>query len=160
MGYRSDVRITMSKNGYKKFKKYVDEHIEDYIKKYVLPETLPFEFNESFHLLNYLNVKEGIENGKEVYFGWNDIKWYQESDEGVAAIEYGLEKLDEEGYGYAFSRIGEYYDDIETRYFEGTKKDNVGYIQMPFINRSFDDKEVINRIKNVNSKEKNREMER
>jgi len=31
---------------------------------------------------------------------------------------------------------------------------------MPFMNRYFDDEEVINRIKNVNSKENNREMER
>ena len=30
MGYRSDVRIIMSKNAYKEFEKYVKEHINNY----------------------------------------------------------------------------------------------------------------------------------
>ena len=161
MSDRSDIRIAMSKNGYIKFKKYIEEHIEDYREKYILSgEPLPFELNDDFNLLKRLDVNEGLKNGVEVYLGWNDIEWYPEGREEVAAIEYGLKRLENEDYGYAFSRIGDYYDDIETRYFESTKKDAIGYIQMPFMNRYFDDEMVINRIKDVNEKAKIKNLER
>ena len=52
MGYRSDVRIVMSKNAYKEFKKQVNKHIDNYKKNHVLKGSITDESGYDFNLLN------------------------------------------------------------------------------------------------------------
>ena len=127
MGYRSDVRIIVSKKGYKELKKFVDEDA----KKYATPD---YDHN----LLNNLDVK--IENDHEVLIGWNYIKWYQPNADwyqDVGCIERGLDHLNELGYSTHFARIGEDYGDIDE--FNNECWLDEYELDYPYIVRCFDD---------------------
>lgn len=127
MGYRSDVRIMVSKKGYKELKKFVDEDA----KKYATPD---YDHN----LLENLDVK--IENEYEVLIGWDCIKWYSPMKDwyqDVGCIERGLTYINELGYSYHFSRIGEDYSDIEELNVEGELDEYE--LDYPDIIRTFND---------------------
>ena len=140
MGYRSDIRIIVSKNGYKKLKKYVEEHIEKYKIKEIKSDSIAASFNYDYDLLNRLDVSKASADGNQIYIGWNDLKWYDGYEE-VDAIMDSLAKLEENGYGYRYSRIGESLDDIEECEADNTEKDGVKYLDYPCISRYFEDEE-------------------
>lgn len=125
MGYRSDVRIVTSKEGFKK----LEEFVENYLKEKQVDI-------EEYNLLNSLDIKS---QGKgQCYFGWDSIKWYEFSDfEEIDAIVAGLQYLKEEGYSYRFTSIGEELDDIEENSYDGDKDDID--LEYPSIIRQFDD---------------------
>lgn len=136
MGYRSDVRIITSKKGYKELKEYVDNRAKECVK---VRESKEYDWN----LLNRLNVKK--ENNFEVLIGWNNIKWYTNWDEyyeDVTIIEQGLDYINELGYGFRFSRIGEDYTDIEEICQDGTLEDEDA-LDYVYITRMFDDDEFL-----------------
>lgn len=140
MGYRSDVRIVVSRNGYKKFKKYVEEHIEKY-KNRIAPDSISAISNYDYNLLNSLDVSKISPDKKEVYFGWDSLKWY-DGYEDVDAIMDSLNRLAENGYGYGYTRIGESSDDIEELHSECSSKDGIDYIYVPSIATYFTDDDV------------------
>jgi len=104
MGYRSDVRIRTTKEGYEVMKKFV----ENYIKEKELKGT---DWNLLEHVIK--TEMEGI-----ITLDWNYIKWYEGIDgyEDVNAIMKSLDILDEKGIDYQYMRIGEEYDDIDERW--------------------------------------------
>lgn len=127
MGYRSDVRIIMSKKAYEEFKEYVRKDALNYA-------TPDYDHN----LLNHLDLDTS--NELEVLIGWNYIKWYSPMNEwyqDVGCIERGLEYINELGYSYHFARIGEDYDDIEEINMEGEIDEYE--LDYPQILRCFDD---------------------
>lgn len=139
MGYRSDVRIMTTKDGYKELRKYINEYLKDNnISK-----------DKCFNILNSPDIK--LQNNKEICIGWNDIKWYWYPD--IDAIDYGLDKLKENNYSYRFSRIGESLDDIEERYFTSEKNKKEEDLDFPSVERYFDD----NYLKEIMDKNKNKE---
>lgn len=103
MGYRSDVRIKLTKEDFEKLEK-------DFIEKFG---------NNS--LFDYIDVKgyrkdyvynEDKDNWDEidaVYFGWNCVKWYEYDYEDVKFIMSFIKS----GIPYAYSRIGEDMGDVE-----------------------------------------------
>ena len=137
MGYRSDVRVIVSRNGYKKLKNYVEEHINKY-KSTLSPNSISLTRDYDYNLLNNLDVSKASSDGKQIYLGWNYLKWYDGYEE-VDAIMDSLNKLEENGYGYRYSRIGENYDDIEELEADNTTKDGVEYLDYPNISRGFED---------------------
>lgn len=154
MGYRSDVRIAMSKNGFEQFKKNVQEHINEYKNK--LPDEAIAK-NFSYDLLNNLDINSELDDksSNQVYFGWNDVKWY-DGYEDVDAIMDSLNKLEEQGFGYNYARIGEQYDDIEELFVSSTDKDNVDYIESIGIERYFNDDNYINNYNKINEQKSNK----
>lgn len=143
MGYRSDVRIIMSKNGFEQFKKNIQEHVNKY--KSNLPENA---ISRDFHydMLKDLDISSNLDDmDEQVYLGWNYVKWYDGYEE-VDAIMDSLDKLEEQGFGYNFARIGEEYSDIEKRYVDATDKDGVDYIESIDIERGFNDDYMLSRI--------------
>ncbi len=157
MGYRSDVRITMSKNAYEKFKKYVNEHITNY-KNNLIKGTISSEMNYDYNLLNHTDIKE--ENKyNQVLLGWNYIKWYDDYEE-VNAIMDSLYKLEENDYGYSYMRIGEDLEDIEELYSDATKNDGIKYLIQPSYLRCFDDEDTIKFFELERSKGKENDIER
>ena len=66
-----------------------------------------------------------------------------------------LNKLEDNDYGFCFSRIGESYDDIEEIYCDVTKKDNIKYQDYPNISRCFEDDNFIE-YKKVHNNDKER----
>ena len=67
MGYRSDIRIVTTKDGFEKLKEFVKKYLEE--KKLDIKE---------YNLLEELDTKA---DGKEqCYFGWNGLKWYSSSN--------------------------------------------------------------------------------
>ena len=96
MGYRSDVRIVTSKKGFKELTKFVNDYMKD---------------KNEYNLLD--NIQHKTDNKYSCYFGWDYVKWYQESYDGVIAIMKGLEHLKDNNYSYRYSRIGEDYDDYD-----------------------------------------------
>ena len=158
MGYRSDVRIVMSKNGFKEFKKQVKNHIRNYKRRNIVKGSVSDEYNSVYNLLDNVDIsKEYVDDKNKIYFGWDYLKWYDGYEE-VDAIMDSLSKLEDKGYGYSFARLGESQSDYEELYANPTFKDNINYLDMPPLIREFDDnygfKEIdLSKIKASNEKE-------
>lgn len=134
MGYRSDVRIITSKKGFKELNKYVKNYLS--------------KIKESdYNLMDDLYFK--VENKYSCYFGWNWVKWYENSYPSVDAVMSGLQHLREKDLSFRYSRIGEDYDDYESDYHESEKEEEQD-LDYPSMLREFDDDYVID-IMNKNS---------
>ena len=131
MGYTSDVRIVTSKKGFKELKKYVDNYLKD---------------KNEYNLLD--NIQYKTDNKYSCYFGWDYVKWYEESYDSVIAIMDGLDHLRENNYSYRYSRIGENYDDYDEHYFESEIEDEQD-LEFPSLIRAFDDYYVISNMINA-----------
>ena len=131
MGYRSDVRIMISKKGYDELKKYTDNYL--------------FEKNWGYgNLLNEFDVR--AVNNDTVYLGWNDIKWYDYEDyEDVNAIVYGLKHLEENDYSYRFARLGEDYDDYEENIMIAILKRKL--FRISICSKKFEDEYIMDLLK-------------
>lgn len=142
MGYRSDIRIITSKDGFEKLKEFIKEYLKDN--------------KEDYNLLEECDIKE--EGKEQCYFGWNYVKWYEHSYPEVIAIMEGLNHLGENEYSYRYMRIGESYDDIEEQSYDGKKDENI-YLEYPNMLREFDDNYIIESIKEnqIENDEKNKE---
>lgn len=142
MGYRSDIRIITSKDGFERLKEFIKEYLKDN--------------KEDYNLLEECDIKE--EGKEQCYFGWNYVKWYEHSYPEVIAIMEGLNHLGENEYSYRYMRIGESYDDIEEQFYDGKKDENI-YLEYPNMLREFDDNYIIESIKEnqIENDEKNKE---
>lgn len=132
MGYRSDVRITVSNNGYKRLNNYVN----DYLNKNPQSE-------DNFNLLTDPDIFK--QSKQSTYLGWNYVKWYEDSFKDVDSIMYGLNKLKEDNLSFRFSRIGEDYTDYEEEIFDSDNKDEP-YLEYPSVVREFDDDYVYEQL--------------
>ena len=131
MGYKSDVRIITTKKGFDKLKKYIDEVIQ---------------LNEKTYT-NLLDECIILGETKELkYFGWNDIKWYEDDYGPVKAVMDGLHHLRDYDFSYRYSRFGENYDDYNEFNYNSYKREK---FEMPYIclKRNYDDELVLNNIK-------------
>ena len=108
MWYRSDVRIAVSKKGYKEMLKY----IEEFAKRKDLDK------DDVIDLLNCTDIS--CENKYQKYFGWDGIKWYDGFPDIDAIIE-ALSHIENEGYSYNFTRIGEEFTYIDEHVCDGIK---------------------------------------
>lgn len=144
MGYRSDIRIVTSKDGFEKLKEFVKNYLEE--KKVDTKE---------YNLLEELEVK--LEGKNQIYFGWNYLKWY-DGYVDVDAIMEGIDYLEENEYSYRYMIIGESYDDCEERSYDGDK-DKETYLEYPSMIREFDDDYIKNILedKQINIPEQNKE---
>lgn len=142
MGYRSDIRIITSKDGFERLKEFIKEYLKDN--------------KEDYNLLEECDIKE--EGKEQCYFGWNYVKWYEHDYPEVIAIMEGLNHLGENEYSYRYMRIGESYDDIEEQSYDGEKDENI-YLEYPNMLREFDDNYIIESIKEnqIENDEKNKE---
>lgn len=142
MGYRSDIRIITSKDGFERLKEFIKEYLKDN--------------KEDYNLLEECDIKE--EGKEQCYFGWNYVKWYEHDYPEVIAIMEGLNHLEENEYSYRYMRIGESYDDIEEQSYDGEKDENI-YLEYPNMLREFDDNYIIESIKEnqIENEEKNKE---
>lgn len=122
MGYRSNVRITVSKDGFKKLRELVRDSAARSGRDWNLIDT-------------YSTV---LANNDQMRVCINDVKWYTGCPgyEDVNDVEDALRELRTLGYGYHFARIGENYTDIEEEYYEGEEDT---YIDWAYIIREFDD---------------------
>ena len=125
MGYRSDVRIVTTRDGFEKLKDFNNKYLKEKDWKYG-------------SLIDSLDVFEKSKNA--CYMGWNNIKWYDgyKEYEDVNAIMEGLDYLKKQDYSYRFARIGEEYTDIDSEYYDSINKDGQD-LEFPYIDRSFDD---------------------
>ena len=105
MGYYSDVRMIMSKDGFDHFNDLVAECEKE---AHCEPCTM-----------NHLSIYDMSSNGL-VYFGWDFIKWYPGMGD-IGALEAALKRLAKDEYSYRFARLGEEIGDLETDYFDGYK---------------------------------------
>jgi hypothetical protein len=137
MGYRSDVRIITSKKGFKELEKYVTKYLKG---------------NDDYNLLHQLDIDNS--NDYERYFGWNSVKWYENSDgfEDVDAVMNGLQDLEEKDLSYRYARIGESYDDYEEKSYESDneKEQDLDY---PYMNREFADEDLAQQLKRAQDKD-------
>jgi len=125
MGYRSQVKIVVSKEGFRELKDYVEKESVKFIKP------------ESDYDYNLLKHTDQIRfDGDQVVISWDDIKWYENCYDDVDTIMHGLEHLDSEGYSYRFYRVGEDCDDIEETCIDGELDQDLEYL---YICRYIDD---------------------
>lgn len=142
MSYISDVRIVISRKGYNEFKKYIQEY---YKEKDVSKE-------HQFDLLNHTDVMEI--NRYQVYFGWNNIKWYGYPD--ISAINNGLAKLQKNDFSYRFARLGEHNDDYEEYFYESSREKEQD-LDFPSMERYFNDSSIIDSMKEIKKREESRD---
>ena len=83
MGYRSDVRIALSIDGFNELSRYVHDYFKNSNK------------NIQYNLLEHMDICHKSKNS--IYFGWNDIKWYEYEPE-ISSIMLGLEHLKKDEY--------------------------------------------------------------
>lgn len=104
MGYRSDVRIRTTKEGYEVMKNFV----EKYIKENVSEDAQGLDWN-------LLNSAEITETGNSITLDWENIKWYNGIDgyQDVDAIMKSLDELSDKDIDYQYMRIGEENNDID-----------------------------------------------
>lgn len=124
MGYRSDVRIVVSKKGYEK--------LEEFVKKYLKDKELD---EAEYNLLERAEIKHECKN--LYYIGWNWIKWDEGYYEDAKAIMEGLSYLVENNLAYRYVRIGEDLTDMEENFYDSEQDEDV--LDFPFILRRFDD---------------------
>ena len=120
MGYYSDVRVVVTKDGLKRLRELVRDELEASGEDYNLLDNAVLKYNSSY---------------KQVMLCWDYLKWYDYYKD-VDAVMQALDNLHEEGYSYCFSRIGEDMSDIDEFNYEGDNEDEVEY---PWVHREFDD---------------------
>ena len=100
MGYRSEVKIATTREGYDALLEIMDHKNESVFVDYPLIGTAvkPGYFEE--------------ENGT-VVFGWDSIKRYDGLFREVDDVIEALAEIADNGYPYELCRIGESWDDIE-----------------------------------------------
>lgn len=99
MGYRSEVRIATTREGYDLMCDRIDSISEGHDSYPLMGSDREPEFFDE-------------ENGT-VVFGWDNIKWYVGLFCDVTNVVKALGELDEQEIPYEFCRIGESWDDIE-----------------------------------------------
>ena len=101
MGYRSEVKIATTREGYDRMCRHVDERSER---------------GKSYPLISTKRKPAFVdERDGTVVFGWDNIKWYEGLLADVDNIMSALSELGETGIPYEFCRVGEDYDDVEFR---------------------------------------------
>lgn len=99
MGYRSEVRITTTREGYDRMCEFVDGLSEG---------------RECYPLMGTKRQPEFFDEEHEsVVFGWDSIKWYEGLFADIDNVVKALGELEESDIPYEFCRIGESWDDIE-----------------------------------------------
>lgn len=129
MGYRSDVRIVVSKAGYKELEAYVKEEALKYVANF---DKTDYDYN----LLNHLDVFKALPDDRQYVIGWDYVKWY-DGYEDVDIVMRGLQNLSDKGYNWVFDRIGEDYTDIEEQYNNDSLTDET--LEWNYIITKFDD---------------------
>lgn len=125
MGYRSDVKIVVSKEGFRELRDYVEK------------ESVKFRKPDSDYTYNLLEYTASIRtDGDQFLLSWEDIKWYENCYDDVDIIVHGLEHLAAEGYSYHFYRVGESYDDLEETCVDGDLDQDLDYL---YVVRYIDD---------------------
>lgn len=101
MGYKSDVRIITTEEGFN----ILNNNINYYLKR--------IDGGLGNNLLTILDVNKHKLNNQR-YFGWNNISWYTHLHyKNIDALMSGLKKLQEDNIPFRFTRIGEDVTDIE-----------------------------------------------
>lgn len=101
MGYRSEVRIATTREGYDLMCKKVDFLSEDLDSHPLMGAEREPEFYD--------------EEGGCVVFGWDNIKWYEGMLIDVTNVTVALSELADQEIPHEFCRIGETWDDVEFR---------------------------------------------
>ncbi len=99
MGYRSEVRIATTREGYDRVCAHVDALSSG---------------GDSYPLIGTKQEPEFFdEQDGSVVFGWDWIKWYDGQLADVTNVSDALSEIADAGIPYEFCRVGESWDDIE-----------------------------------------------
>ena len=123
MGYRSDVRLIVSKKGYDELEKFIEKELNKEGK------------TEEYNILKCADFLK--EHKNYFYIAWNYVKWYEEYTD-VMIFNRALGYLSGKDYSWRFARIGENYDDVEENYHNSNRLEEDG-LDYPYIIREFDD---------------------
>ena len=104
MSYFSTIRMVTTISGFD----FLKSSIDDYLDQHCCPNDL--------NLLLESNMDYYQSDDYGVYFGWDNIRWYDQFFPEIIAFCDALEKLEKQSFEYQFLRIGENYDDIEQIY--------------------------------------------
>ena len=96
MGYRSDVYLKTTKDGYRELDRIIRDRNEEGYRLFTSPDKL-------------------LLDGDGVTMEWNYIKWYDGYDE-IDTIDDAINSISDK-YPVHFVRIGEDMDDIEERWY-------------------------------------------
>lgn len=102
MGYRSEVKIATTREGYDALLEIMDLKNKSGNVEYPL---IGSDIDPSYF----------EEEGGSVVFGWDSIKWYDGLYRSVDDVILALDEISAKEHPYEFCRIGESWDDIEFR---------------------------------------------
>ena len=126
MGYRSDIEVIVSNEGYSVLKNFILSQADEYNKKY--PNS-----GEQPNILEFADNIQNKETYTHIYFSY--LKYYEDFPE-VQIFENALDFLEKNGYSIRFAMIGEDLNDNTVRYCDGEKDANVRIPHL-WISRSF-----------------------
>lgn len=111
MGYRSDVKLITTKEGW--------ERIDKAVRK---AENITQEdIDAGKYWLTDENCWGIICDGHYIIAEWEDIKWYDWGGNDVSTFMKELSKLDDDDIPYEFMRVGEDYEDVEYLYYSSSE---------------------------------------
>lgn len=136
MGYKSDLRVITTKEGFKVLNDFVTKKNDKL----------------GFNIIEKLNINKEFKN--LVYIGWNRLN-------GTATdiIEESLYELEDNDISFRYCCIGENLDDIQEKQYTSEKDENLHIPSISYI-RDFDEeymeqqfKGYINNLNKIESKE-------
>ena len=104
MSYFSTVRMVTTVSGFEFLKSTINEYLIQYC------------CSGELNLLLHTNLDYYQSDDYGVYFGWDNIRWYDQFFPEIIAFCAALKELEKQSFEYQFLRIGENYDDIEQIY--------------------------------------------
>lgn len=104
MGYRSDIYIALTEDGYLQLRDFFNNYLE--------------EKNETVLDFEEINNPKYIEDDRSVFFSFTRCKWQEQHNPRVAAIMQGLETLNPEDYLYIRLGDNENDNDIRGEFFD------------------------------------------
>lgn len=103
MGYRSDVKLITTKEGW--------ERLQEVERVSLPPDSAPYTDDENMCLLMNQYVLLELES----------VKWNDTFDSQVQAIMATLDSFDQQGIPYQFMRLGEDWEDVEYRFYHSSQ---------------------------------------
>lgn len=105
MGYRSDIKLITTPEGWSQIDKAVRK-----------ASGVTDKNENTSYVLTHSTHATPILNGRYVLGEWDDIKWYEGYDDDVTAFMTALGQLDASDIPYNYIRLGEDDADIDRRY--------------------------------------------
>ena len=121
MGYCSDVKVIMAKEDWKKFKNgVIDGNLISYLGEKYDIDFSQIDKYEIDYFFETCNVTDLPNSNDLVVLAWEWIKWREYDKDSMCSVFWAwLDDLEEKNHLFNYIRIGENWEDNDTRECDG-----------------------------------------